>query len=193
MNDFTKEQKEIICAVTIITEMIYTFTLAMVVHNTIRYLIPMKIKKPLIVWFYIFVAGKIASALFYNLWIFYSDEFIESYIYLSIYLGNFLAESLCASVIILQWLHLTWSIMLLYDEITFKQRRCRMITTAIFLFIWSVISAAISFWSALNLLNDQWPLLIWCIMYTIAAFFLRKKMKFLEVRTFNTEIKSINT
>ena len=107
---FTKEQIDIICAVTILTEMIYAFTLAMVIHNTIRYLIPMKIKKPLIVWFYIFVAVKIASALFYNLWVFYPDEFIESPVFLTIYLSNFLAEELCAAVIILQWLHLTWSI-----------------------------------------------------------------------------------
>ena len=55
------------CAVTILTETIYAFTLAMVIHNTARYLIPMKIKKPLIVWFYVFIAIKFISALLFNL------------------------------------------------------------------------------------------------------------------------------
>ena len=88
-------------AVTFLTETIYGFTLAMVIHNTARYLIPMKIKKPLIVWFDVFVAIKFASALFYNLWPFYSNEFIESHAFLAIYMTNFFAESLAGAVILL--------------------------------------------------------------------------------------------
>ena len=98
---------DILCAV-IFIEVTYAFTFVMVIHNTLRYLIPLRITKPLIVWFYIFVTVECISAACYDLWPFYSLEFCESKTLKAIYLMTYVAENLTWAVILLQWLSLTF-------------------------------------------------------------------------------------
>ena len=107
---------------------LYLFTLMMAVHNVFRYLIPMQIDKVLIILFYAFniiqftAMVVLHSVYFYEFVIendysqFYSETASHSYI-LYIWELNWLFQTFSTITIGVQWLHLAFSIQLLYNEI----------------------------------------------------------------------------
>ena len=78
----------------------------------------MKIKKPLITLFYVFSTTKIVSMIAATLFPFFDYDFLQREEYTAILLVNFISDNLVASVFLMQWLHLTFSIQLLFDQIT---------------------------------------------------------------------------
>ena len=160
----------------IVCLIIYLFTLVMTIHNICRYLYPMRINKPLILLFYIFVIVK-ATAMISSLIYVALQPVYEKYNPIwFMYLVNFFAEDIIGSVILMQWLHLAFSIQLLFGKITEKQSKLRKIVMFILLFIWSIFSSTCAAFEIFLI-----PLSIaWMMLFLLSGFFLRQKMKLLD-------------
>ena len=68
-----------------------------------------------------------------------------------------------------------------------------MITAAILLVMWSLFSACYNANTVMKSKNSIWPLCVWSVIYLGTYLALRQKLKLLDKKTFNSEIKSINT
>ena len=157
----------------ILVLIVYASTLAVLIHNVCRYLCPMRISKPLIILFYVFTAIKLLAMVLLS---YPSIDWYISKPYAFLYLINYFAENMVGTILLMQWLHLAYSIQLLYNEITKRQRTCRKAVAFTLLTIWSF------FVSVLNSIKvyEVATLLIWVVINITCALFLRQKLKLLD-------------
>ena len=91
----------------------YTFTLVVVMHNVFRYLCPLRINRPLITLFYVFVTIELLAMIASPIYSAIDGPTIDEYLYSPLWyiiLVNYFAENMVDSVMIMQWFHLATSI-----------------------------------------------------------------------------------
>ena len=98
----------LLAAILVLT--LYSFTFGMLVHNVFRYLCPMRIKKPLITLFYVFTSIKLMVMLTITVYPFIKHSTKPTKVSDFLALINFVAENMAGTIIIMQWLHLAYSI-----------------------------------------------------------------------------------